>query len=99
MPVLIPQVTLYKHTQQVADQADSPYPEEEIAYWVDVRGDGQHGDPDEKCSGEQKQQSLADVLPACLQPHGRRDGGSRHLRTDGHLKGQTSVEDGTVFST
>lgn len=66
MPVLIPQVTLDKHTQQIADQAHSPYPEEEIAYWVNVRGNGQHGDPDEKSSGEQKQQGLADVLPACL---------------------------------
>lgn len=99
MPVLIPQVTLDKHTQQIADQAHSPDPEEEIAHGVDVRGDGQHGDPDEKSSGEQKQQGLPDVLPACLQQHGRRDGGSRHLRTDGHLKGQTSVGDGTVFPT
>lgn len=66
MPVLIPQVTLDKHTQQIADQAHSPYPEEEIAYWVDVRRDGQHGDPNEKSGSEQKQQGLADVLPARL---------------------------------
>lgn len=66
MPVLILQVTLDKHTQQIADQAHSPYPEEEISYWIDVRGNGQHGDPNEKSSGEQKQQGLADVLPACL---------------------------------